>query len=397
MSFVSLGGDAGSRPTFFEVYAADKLVPSLRAAVVYSLSVFGQSRGWVQRLLESEDEVVAAVTLLLNRHSLRGLEATFAESLYGLKREPWQRSGGGAPGGGGAPQAAAGPSGGGGGAAGGGGARLGRSGENWALLASVLLPYLQAKAERLYARHAPRAGVLGLALRRAATAAPRGSGGGGGSPLERARAGALVLFVRAYPYIHAAVEGSKFSYQLAFLLGASDFNSPAMRLLGQRLARMSAPEMARLEKEKQRSRAARLAAVQQRGSRIARGAGRAWLAARFAAADHTSSALILAVFGFKILEWWYTSAEDRLASGKAIPPPPAPPPPAPHPEGAGLPDDPAACPLCRQPRANPAVLSVSGYVFCYPCVFNWVAQRRCCPVTQRPATLDHVRRLFEAL
>lgn len=39
MSFVSLGGDAGSRPTFFEVYAADKLVPSLRAAIVYSLSV----------------------------------------------------------------------------------------------------------------------------------------------------------------------------------------------------------------------------------------------------------------------------------------------------------------------------------------------------------------------
>jgi peroxin-12 len=41
MSFVALGGDAGSRPTFFEVYAADKLVPSLRAAIVYSLSVRG--------------------------------------------------------------------------------------------------------------------------------------------------------------------------------------------------------------------------------------------------------------------------------------------------------------------------------------------------------------------
>lgn len=45
MSFVAIGGDAGSRPTFFEVYAADRLVPSLRAAVVYSLSVRAGQRG----------------------------------------------------------------------------------------------------------------------------------------------------------------------------------------------------------------------------------------------------------------------------------------------------------------------------------------------------------------
>lgn len=51
----------------------------------------------------------------------------------------------------------------------------------------------------------------------------------------------------------------------------------------------------------------------------------------------------------------------------------------------------------RHNRVNPATLAVSGYVFCYPCIFNWVAQRRCCPVTRQPATLDHVRRLFEAL
>lgn len=38
MSFVSLGGD-GSRPTFFELVAAERLMPSLKAATVYSLSV----------------------------------------------------------------------------------------------------------------------------------------------------------------------------------------------------------------------------------------------------------------------------------------------------------------------------------------------------------------------
>lgn len=39
MSFVSLGGD-GSRPTFFELVAAERLMPSLKAATVYSLSVY---------------------------------------------------------------------------------------------------------------------------------------------------------------------------------------------------------------------------------------------------------------------------------------------------------------------------------------------------------------------
>ncbi len=39
MSFVHLGGEGGLRPTYFEVYAADKLPPSLKAAIIYSLSV----------------------------------------------------------------------------------------------------------------------------------------------------------------------------------------------------------------------------------------------------------------------------------------------------------------------------------------------------------------------
>lgn len=37
--FVNLGGDESSKPTYFEVVAADRLVPSLKAAVIYALSV----------------------------------------------------------------------------------------------------------------------------------------------------------------------------------------------------------------------------------------------------------------------------------------------------------------------------------------------------------------------
>lgn len=55
------------------------------------LQVAGQTRSWVLRLLQYEDEVFALVSLLLERHSLANLHATFAESLYGLKRQPVQQ------------------------------------------------------------------------------------------------------------------------------------------------------------------------------------------------------------------------------------------------------------------------------------------------------------------
>lgn len=52
---------------------------------------------------------------------------------------------------------------------------------------------------------------------------------------------------------------------------------------------------------------------------------------------------------------------------------------------------------CRQRRVNPAMLAVSGYAFCYPCLFNHVSEAHCCPVTRIPATLDHIRKLYEAM
>ena len=39
MAFVALASDAGAAPTFFELVAADRLMPSLKAAAAYTLSV----------------------------------------------------------------------------------------------------------------------------------------------------------------------------------------------------------------------------------------------------------------------------------------------------------------------------------------------------------------------
>lgn len=95
----------------------------------------------------------------------------------------------------------------------------------------------------------------------------------------------------------------------------------------------------------------------------------------------------------QVLEWWFTQGEEELAeaSRRVPPPPPAYPP---HLAGIGLPDDPVLCPVCRKERVAPALLAVSGYVFCYQCVFTAVSQSGCCPVTRIRASLNDVRRLF---
>lgn len=45
-------------------------------------------------------------------------------------------------------------------------------------------------------------------------------------------------------------------------------------------------------------------------------------------------------------------------------------------EGIPLPPDRTICPLCSQKRANPSVVTVSGFVFCYACIFKYVSQVR---------------------
>ncbi len=99
----------------------------------------------------------------------------------------------------------------------------------------------------------------------------------------------------------------------------------------------------------------------------------------------------------QLLEWWYTSAEQRLGGSKALPPPPPPPAPLPAPGGVPLPADITRCPLCRHPRTNPAMVAVSGYVFCYPCAHRFVAEQGCCPVTRLPCSVEHIRRLYQGM
>uniref|UniRef100_A0A1D1ZTV3 Peroxisome biogenesis protein 12 n=1 Tax=Auxenochlorella protothecoides TaxID=3075 RepID=A0A1D1ZTV3_AUXPR len=370
MSFVTVGGEASSRPTFFELVAADRLLPSLKAAITYSLSVYAQRRPSLLRLLDHEDELFFLISAWLHRGSLRASDASFAEGLYALRRVPAARRGAEEGAGGLSPQQ-----------------RI----STLALL--TLVPYARAKLDGLHGRHAPQLRSLqALGLQPPPAPAARGADG----LADGWRRLALRAFLRGYPCVVAVHEGSRFLYQLLYLLGRSPHYAPGLHLLGLTVARVDP----RTQAARGRELAARRAARAARGAslawplRLARGAA---LRAGYAVADHTHNALILAVFAFKLLEWWYTSGEQALGERAALTPPPPPPPLAPAEGGIQLPDDAALCPLCRSERKNPALLAPTGYAFCYTCVHRHVSEAGACPVTLEPVKLEDIWRLYPGM
>lgn len=128
-----------------------------------------------------------------------------------------------------------------------------------------------------------------------------------------------------------------------------------------------------------------------------------WLMSQAArgAAVSLSTSLSLGVFFLQFLEWWYSS--DNQSSVKTLTSLPAPPPPlhlqssADHSEdtrrGSSSPDT-TNCPLCRRLIANPTVLSTSGFVFCYRCLYMYVKANRRCPVTGYPTELQHLIKIY---
>lgn len=229
-----------------------------------------------------------------------------------------------------------------------------------------------------------------------------------------------------------ALDALRLAYQLAYLLDLTDWWSPELHAMGLVVKRTTQDEAKNL---RDRLEGHRQTLLDSWGGDPAQGPAaalrRVLLRATFLTSDWARSGVALAVFGFKLLEWWYTTGEEQLPHRKTPvpPPPPGPPPPrrvirahrfqahllrratwraavsdAPVKRqhlsgrrsqwGVGVPKDPSLCPLCKGARANSAVLTVSGYVFCEACIARHVARTGRCPVTLIPARAGHVRKLF---
>lgn len=54
------------------------------------------------------------------------------------------------------------------------------------------------------------------------------------------------------------------------------------------------------------------------------------------------------------------------------------------------------CPICLQDFRIPTILQISGYVFCYKCITKHLKKAQYCPVTNYPATMDDLVRIYDS-
>jgi len=197
------------------------------------------------------------------------------------------------------------------------------------------------------------------------------------------------LFLTCYPVLNATYEGLFFLYQLMYLYDKTQYYTPFLHLQKLALKRLTLKDMeiqadARVQRRKLR--------LHMLDNYPLASFLRALVNGTNIVLDYSKYILPASIFFFRFLEWWYS--ENRIVP-PALPTPPPPPPPLKVAEGLHLPEDKTLCPLCLSPRTNPAMAS-SGYVFCYPCIFNYVQRHEKCPVTFLPTTQAQIRKIYEA-
>ncbi|WCJ43768.1 peroxin-12 [Euphorbia peplus] len=385
-------GGQGTRPTFFEMAAAQQLPASLRAALTYSIGVLALRTPILHKVLDYEDEFFAFLMMILESHSLRTTDASFSESLYGLRRravkirvkkiENRLNSGDGVELSG-----------------------LQKRQRVLSVVFLVALPYFKSKLHSVYNKEREarlQASLWGVGGFEETETFDRVGGedsfiARGPTEAEatiRARLSRRIqkIIFACYPWVHATSEGLSFTYQLLYLLDATGFYSLGLQALGVHVCRATGQELmdtsSRISKIRSRER------DRLRGPAWLKKLQGALLSCSYVVLDYAQTGLIAAVFFFKMMEWWYQSAEERMSAPTVYPPPPPPPRPKVTKEGIPLSPDRTICPLCSQKRANPSVVTVSGFVYCYACIFKYVSQYNRCPVTLMQATTDEIRRLF---
>ncbi|XP_067686858.1 peroxisome assembly protein 12-like [Haliotis asinina] len=324
------------RPTIFEVLAQESLMVTVRPALKHAIRVAAENRpalfGW---LLRNYDEMYAFLDFIIQHYHLQKYNGSFAENFYDLKRVPSTD-----------------PS-----------SKLSHRHHWLSVFLLVAVPYIKTKLDQLFEdlRH-----KYGTDRR---------------SQIRRPGGQVIRAFLSMYPYVHMTWEGTCLLYQVSYMLGKGAWHSPFLHLSGTRLQHLDEFDLD--------GSVGKVTTDWSKASLF----GKLILAMKMgggATAMVLSSGLSVGMFFLQFLDWWYAS--DSKAASLTAMPIPDPPGGDRSVDGRGL--SPFVCPICGRARTNDTALSVSGYVFCYPCIHGYVKHHGQCPVTQFPATPDHLIKIF---
>ncbi|BGP53722.1 ubiquitin-protein ligase peroxin 12 [Rhodotorula sphaerocarpa] len=356
-----------ARPSIFELAAQEQLRDLLSPVVRYVLSVFAQRNPrYLLRIVNHHDSLFALCMWFVERHYLVKYGGSFAETFYGLKRRRTLRSG----------------------------AESGteervkavheltgksdnvRGREIYGSLAFlVVMPYLKTKAADLYERlgGGAEAEIFASSPTSAATPTPLqlllDSSAAAPALPKRIELASEATFKLAYPYAKLLWQVYLLLYNLRYLFGKSKYWRPWYDWLGIEVRRLGQDDYLLTRPPSPSSPPTARPSLRQFLSRLVR-------LAPHLALDSLRVVLPLAIFGFRLLEWWYSPAgvASRLGRGRkdgAQPALRAPPPAARTAATEGSEASAAAgrgmCVVHGGPVENPTALP-SGWIGCYKCL-----------------------------
>lgn len=187
------------------------------------------------------------------------------------------------------------------------------------------------------------------------------------------------VFITMYPYLHTSWEGAILAYQTAYMFGKSPWHSPFIHLAGVTLT---------LDLEGESHQEGSLQRLPWQHMSLQEKLSYVIKQVLSVTAISLSTGLSVGVFFLQFLDWWY--ANDTQATSLTALPVPDPP----QEEETSEVLSPTMCPICHRYRSNHTALAVSGYVFCYPCIYDHISQYGRCPVTHLPATVEHLIKIY---
>mmetsp|Transcript_39147 Transcript_39147/g.61962 ORF Transcript_39147/g.61962 Transcript_39147/m.61962 type:complete len:413 (-) Transcript_39147:1593-2831(-) len=392
------------RPSWIEMIAQQQLMQLLRPAMAWVLEVLAvrtsewEGGGWLPQmaglLLKYNNEAFHLWWGMLEHHHLLHYKSSFSESFYGFHRRSIVPNSN-------PPRYT----------------EMSTSTRWISLFMLVGVPYLKTKLDDYYrAQTQGEGGVIQVGrvdLSEIEEDESEGRRVEGGNFVEEMKARwnkmwrrCVLLFfylnkkfpfVKWYPYFHAFYEGLFFVYQLAYLYQNTRFYSPDVHIQGIAVQRTTQKFLDSLKREQEQRNLANwmYAAESPAPMRWIRIINYLIGSTYRGIMNSARVTLPLSVFFIQFLRWWYSNERNVTRNEE---PAPIPPPPSCPPSGndsVGLPSNKTLCPLCRGPRTNPAV-SVSGFAFCYPCLFDHVEARSQCPITNLPMDTSSIRRIYEA-
>ena len=325
------------KPNIFDIMAQENMQSLFGESFAHLITWLAQFSPMFERLARYKHELYATFHSTIEFFYLRHYDSLFSENFYGLKRH---------------------------------GLNAAKSKRLLSIVFSIIVPYVKTKMDSFYEELEKSVSLNEL---------PANST----SVLVLAKR----ICLKYYPYFHLVWSLVFWLFRFRFIFGMSDFNSPLLRALNVRLVYNL--DENKLDKHKLFTLVNKCFTSLLFFLQFFK-----WYQ-QYAENESFNSSNASPLTTIKSLFRWMNPSEEAESSGDAniI-------------EAPKLSDKlvgnrtfqhakaNSLCPLCNKKRKNDCALTVSGFVFCYTCIFKFIKEHARCPITNYPCTTKNLVRLY---